>query len=363
MHVGQGLAYHGGMATQATTQEAHAMTATTTRVTKLTGMNVRALREVFGADGETNVIAELTATTCTFHGDPHHVLDQLSTTMQNLPGRGHPRHSLHAVVRKVQAQAQEYDASQAAVDFVKDAGGFENAITGLLTGSLALPPDPQQPQGDGFVVGGYTEKPRRARKGQRTGAWPPAQPCTQCGGHHVLPAGCNGEGESPVTAPAATASTTTTQEGSTMTTTTKTRKASTKPTPDPKAAAQRVAKQVAKATTPTPRNAKGQIQSKGKAAAKPTQRQQRAAAKKAAEQAVRDAKAKSAAKKATAAGKAAPKATPKKAVATKADTGKRDAAIIKAYVGGATFTEAGHANGVSGGTARRVVRLAGAVRK
>ncbi|MER6605720.1 hypothetical protein ABT282_07340 [Streptomyces sp. NPDC000927] len=66
------------------------------KINKLTAMNVRALEEVM-EPGEVT----LTATTATFHvRDAGRVL---SERMAPFPSQGHPRASLHAVLRKVLA--------------------------------------------------------------------------------------------------------------------------------------------------------------------------------------------------------------------------------------------------------------------
>lgn len=67
------------------------------KVTGLTALNVAALREVFPTAIE-NGDLRLTATTATV--DVCDFSHTLAHAMSGLPGRGHPRHSLHAVLRK-----------------------------------------------------------------------------------------------------------------------------------------------------------------------------------------------------------------------------------------------------------------------
>lgn len=71
------------------------------KIKGLTRDNTAALREVLTeeiVDGSVQVAA----TTATFHMDDPAEL--LRTRMADLPGRGHPRASLHAVVRKLDAK-------------------------------------------------------------------------------------------------------------------------------------------------------------------------------------------------------------------------------------------------------------------
>lgn len=70
---------------------------TETKITGLTALNVRAIREVFTEPG----LVTTTATTATFHDSPQGVAALLMVTIDGLPGRGHPKASLHAVLRKV----------------------------------------------------------------------------------------------------------------------------------------------------------------------------------------------------------------------------------------------------------------------
>jgi hypothetical protein len=76
---------------------------TTTKITGLSPLNVRALRETVPADLG---LSELTATTATFSMDAASAHRLVATTISRLPGRGHPRQSLHAVARKLQRAAQ-----------------------------------------------------------------------------------------------------------------------------------------------------------------------------------------------------------------------------------------------------------------
>lgn len=71
-----------------------------TKITGLSKNNVAALREVLGESSE---IHELTATTATFKITPVLAVAVLNDIIANLPGRGHPRASLYAVVRKLKA--------------------------------------------------------------------------------------------------------------------------------------------------------------------------------------------------------------------------------------------------------------------
>jgi hypothetical protein len=62
-------------------------------------MNVRAIREVFPKAVEDGDIV-LTATTATFAADDS--ARTVRSAMDRLPTRGHPRASLHAVLRKLE---------------------------------------------------------------------------------------------------------------------------------------------------------------------------------------------------------------------------------------------------------------------
>lgn len=70
----------------------------TTKITGLSKSNVAAIRE-------TGIPAVLTATTATFPGSPLKALHAVQDVIASLPGRAHPKASLHAVARKLRAQA------------------------------------------------------------------------------------------------------------------------------------------------------------------------------------------------------------------------------------------------------------------
>lgn len=70
------------------------------KVTGLTRANVQALNEVFADRTVTT-----TATTATFHLPAAQAVALLRSVMAGMPSRGHPKASLHAVVRKLEAQA------------------------------------------------------------------------------------------------------------------------------------------------------------------------------------------------------------------------------------------------------------------
>lgn len=74
-----------------------------TKLSKLSNDNVRALGETYDRHP---VLVALTATTATFDGTPTEVARSLNELIQSLPGRGHPRASLHAVLRRALAQIQ-----------------------------------------------------------------------------------------------------------------------------------------------------------------------------------------------------------------------------------------------------------------
>jgi hypothetical protein len=76
---------------------------TSTKITGLTPLNVAAIRETIPADLG---LSELTATTATFSMDAATAHRLVATTISRLPGRGHPRQSLHAVARKLAKLAQ-----------------------------------------------------------------------------------------------------------------------------------------------------------------------------------------------------------------------------------------------------------------
>jgi hypothetical protein len=67
------------------------------RITGLTPLNVKAIRELPELDG----LFDTTATTASLTREPAWVLERLNATIASLVGRGHPRSSLYAVVRKV----------------------------------------------------------------------------------------------------------------------------------------------------------------------------------------------------------------------------------------------------------------------
>lgn len=73
----------------------------TTKITGLSALNVRALREVERPD----FILVTTATTARFDATPAEALAWVNQTIAKLPGRAHPKASLHAVARKLKAQA------------------------------------------------------------------------------------------------------------------------------------------------------------------------------------------------------------------------------------------------------------------
>lgn len=75
-----------------------------TTIRNLTPNNVRALREVFDLDGDTLPVLETTATTATFYGGPAWAATMVMEEIARLPGRGHPKASLHAVLRKLKAE-------------------------------------------------------------------------------------------------------------------------------------------------------------------------------------------------------------------------------------------------------------------
>lgn len=71
------------------------------KISGLTKDNVRALREVFpGAIQEGDIVLTVTTATWT-RATPSLALLALDTAMGRLPIKGHPRHSLHAVRRKI----------------------------------------------------------------------------------------------------------------------------------------------------------------------------------------------------------------------------------------------------------------------
>lgn len=68
-----------------------------TKITGLTALNVRAIQETIPPD----LGVDTTATTATFNMDTRSALALVTATIERLPGRGHPRQSLHAVRRKL----------------------------------------------------------------------------------------------------------------------------------------------------------------------------------------------------------------------------------------------------------------------
>lgn len=74
-----------------------------TTITRLTPLNVRALRECFPNQVKQGFLV-LTATTATWETHtPESALIQVETMIRRLPTRGHPKASLHAVARKLRA--------------------------------------------------------------------------------------------------------------------------------------------------------------------------------------------------------------------------------------------------------------------
>lgn len=71
----------------------------TVKITGLSKLNVRALRETL-----TDADVQLTATTATFPGTAAGALEMVTYVISRLPGHAHPKASLHAVARKLQAQ-------------------------------------------------------------------------------------------------------------------------------------------------------------------------------------------------------------------------------------------------------------------
>jgi hypothetical protein len=66
----------------------------TIKITGLSALNVQALRETMPG-------VSVTATTATFHQPVEDALIAVETVIDCLPGRAHPKASLHAVVRKL----------------------------------------------------------------------------------------------------------------------------------------------------------------------------------------------------------------------------------------------------------------------
>lgn len=79
----------------------------TTKVTRLTGLNVRALREAVEL-GALPAATVITASTATFPGEPADALSTITAAREALAARfgrsQHPVASLNAVVRKVAAE-------------------------------------------------------------------------------------------------------------------------------------------------------------------------------------------------------------------------------------------------------------------
>lgn len=72
----------------------------TTYITKLTRPNTDALQEVFG-EGWAGML--VTSTTATWREDPAAVAERINCYLAGTSGRNHPRASLWAVLRKVEA--------------------------------------------------------------------------------------------------------------------------------------------------------------------------------------------------------------------------------------------------------------------
>lgn len=91
----------------------------TIKITGLSQLNVAAIRE-------TGIPAVLTATTATFPGSPLQALHAVNEVIASLPGRAHPKASLHAVARKLHAQAlngrQDVPAEPAAEPMCANSG-------------------------------------------------------------------------------------------------------------------------------------------------------------------------------------------------------------------------------------------------
>lgn len=69
------------------------------KITGLTDNNLHAIRTTLPAE-----VVDTTATTATFHVD--NPVQTVEVVMAGLPTRGHPRASLHAVVRKLRKAVQ-----------------------------------------------------------------------------------------------------------------------------------------------------------------------------------------------------------------------------------------------------------------
>lgn len=79
---------------------------TTTKITGLSAHNVDAIQQVSRL-GVLEVQVETTATTATFHASPRAATRAVEHAISSLPGRGHPRASLHAVRRRLAAQVDD----------------------------------------------------------------------------------------------------------------------------------------------------------------------------------------------------------------------------------------------------------------
>lgn len=77
------------------------------KISNLTSLNVAAAKLVFPPDTGTT----FTATTATFEMEAATALRFLDRAMATMPTRGHPRHSLHALRRKLAAAAAQLEAS------------------------------------------------------------------------------------------------------------------------------------------------------------------------------------------------------------------------------------------------------------
>ena len=78
----------------------------TTTIKSLTALNVRALRETMPG-------VETTATTATFPGTPQEAREAVMAVIASIPAKGHPRQSLHAVVRKLETERKARAAAPA----------------------------------------------------------------------------------------------------------------------------------------------------------------------------------------------------------------------------------------------------------
>ena len=71
----------------------------TVKITGLSPLNVRAIRETMSD-------VELTGTTATFPGTAQESFERVTGIINSLPGRAHPKASLHAVARKLYSRIQ-----------------------------------------------------------------------------------------------------------------------------------------------------------------------------------------------------------------------------------------------------------------